>query len=156
MISFFHPEKIFKHSSRQAMPTLVNLLTRLPRIYKGDPQILDDEWRYLDSITGMQEEFRDLNNKVVPFYQRLADYRQFGKHVFKNLSTFVLQILSLPVSNADAERLFSKLNLIKTDNRNRLEIESLKSLLYISDAVKEQESCFTFVPSDAMLNCITH
>ena len=71
-----------------------------------------------------------------------------------NLCNFILTLLSLPVSNADAERLFSKLNLIKTDIRNRLSVDSLKAQLFIAEAVREQECCFEFKPSQEMINCM--
>ena len=91
---------------------------------------------------------------VVHFYQQLSlVMNQNDEPLFKNLSTFALRILSLPVSNTDAERLFSKINLIKTDVRNKLHTKSLAALTVISEAVKEQESCYTFTPSDAMMNC---
>ena len=89
---------------------------------------------------------------IVPFYQKLGSFKEGDKYYFKNLSKFALQMLSLPVSNADAERLFSKLSLIKTETRNRLSIKNLKSLLYVSEAVKEQEACYLFQPSEAMIN----
>ena len=91
---------------------------------------------------------------VVHFYQKLSLLlNEYDEPQFKNLSTFALQILSLPVSNTDAERIFSKVNLIKTDIRNSLNTKSVEALILISEAVKEQAACFTFKPSDAMLNC---
>ena len=91
---------------------------------------------------------------VVHFYQQLSlVMNPNDEPLFKNLSTFALQILFLPVSNTDAERIFSKVNLIKTDIRNSLNTKSVEALILISEAVKEQAACFTFKPSDAMLNC---
>jgi hypothetical protein len=46
--------------------------------------------------------------------------------LFKKLAIYVLTILSLPHSNADNERVFSKVNLIKTKSRNRLIMKSIK------------------------------
>ena len=90
---------------------------------------------------------------AVHFYQQLALVKDDEGYCFKNLATFALELLALPVSNADAERLFSKLNLVKTDVRNKLGIDTLKSLLMLSEEVKDQESCYTFIPSEALLNC---
>lgn len=77
--------------------------------------------------------------------------KENNEYMFKNIGTFSLNILALPVTNTDAERLFSKLNLIKTDCRTNLSITSLKSLCYISEAVREQGECHKFKPSSAMM-----
>ena len=154
MISFFHPMKVFNYSSRQHLPSLGPLVRKMPRIYTGDIQMLDDEWRNLDSIT-LPDEFQPSDNcGVVHFYQKLGSFQECGIYYLKNLSIFSLQILALPVSNVDAERLFSKLNLIKTDIRNRLNVDSVKSLILISESVKDAEACYLYEPSEAMLNCL--
>ena len=134
------------------MPTLSDLVSKLPRIYKGNMQALDTEWRLLDCV--MLPDMLREKCEVVPFYQRLLCVMdENDEPQFKHLATFVLQILSLPVSNSDAERLFSKVNLIKTDIRNKLKTKSVAALIHMAEAVKEQESCFLFKPTDAMMNC---
>ena len=80
-------------------------------------------------------------------------YKEFGSLMFYNLSKFSLMLLSLPVSNADAERLFHKTKLAKTNLRNKLDVSTVKNLILISEAVKEQEACYLFQPSEDMLNC---
>ena len=152
-VSFFYPNKVLKPSTRDPhnLPSLLPLLNLLPRIYKGNAQDLDDEWRYLDSIP-LPDDFKCMESGIVPFYQKLACFQEGDHFYFKKLSNFALQMLSLPVSNADAERLFSKLHLIKTDIRNRLSIKTVKSLIYISEAVKEQEACYLFEPTAEMIN----
>ncbi|XP_071573823.1 uncharacterized protein [Temnothorax nylanderi] len=54
-----------------------------------------------------------------------------GHHIFQDLAKFVLSALSLPLSNAVVERLFSVLNVIKTKLRNKLQIEMLEALLRV-------------------------
>ena len=151
MISFFDPEKVLSPRTRQIMPSLGPLIRSLPHIYTGIEQELDDEWRYLDVID--LSNFCSTKTGIVPFYQNLGSFKEGDQFYFKNLSKFALQVLSLPVSNVDAERLFSKLNLVKTDTRNRLGIKSLKSLLHISEAVKEHEACYLYQPTEAVLKC---
>ena len=60
--------------------------------------------------------------------------------MFKNLVSFAMQVLALATTNAAAERIFSKRNLIKTDTRNRLQMPALQALTVISEAVKSQET----------------
>ena len=89
----------------------------MPRIYaKGDLQTLDNEWRAIDTSV-IPENLRNIDSTKqgpVYFYQELAKVEFDSQLLFKNLSTFALRLLALPVSNADAERLFSKWSNIKT------------------------------------------
>ena len=91
-------------------------------------------------------------------------YDQYFKHEFKNkhskdilellstnetlivlypfLSKFSQIALTLPVSNADAERGFSCMNRVKTERRNRLTVSSLDTLLRISMEGPEKDFDF--------------
>ena len=42
---------------------------------------------------------------------------------FLDLATFALSLLTIPYSNAEVERLFSVMNIIKTKKRNKLATE---------------------------------
>ena len=65
---------------------------------------------------------------------------------------YVLDILSLPHSNAECERIFSKYNLIKTKSRNRLIIKTINGTILASQLVKDQGGCPKINPSAAMLS----
>lgn len=69
---------------------------------------------------------------VDEFWVYLYNRESDGEFKFKNVAGFVLKILSLPHSSVDCERIFSKVNLIKTKVRNRLQVESLNGLLLSS------------------------
>ena len=61
-------------------------------------------------------------------------------------------MLTIPVSNEDCEQVFSQVNLIKTEHRNRFSTEGVASLIFVKDGVKNMtDSCATFKPSDEML-----
>lgn len=60
---------------------------------------------------------------------------------FKELSSFVMKFLILPFSNAEEERVFSGMNLIKTKIRNRMELNTINSLLYIRCGLKRLDKC---------------
>ena len=132
------------------MPSLSDLAKALPRIKINDIQELDNEWRLLDCIP-LSHLLADKCG-VVHFYQKLALVNDpFDQPRFKNLSTFILKVLSLPVSNVDVERIFSKVKLIKTDVRNNLKTETVAALTILSQAVHEQEACYEFRPTPAMM-----
>lgn len=78
-----------------------------------------------------------------------------GNKTFKVLGNFALHILSLPTSNADAERLFSRINLMKTKDRNSLQNISIISIISLADCVKAQGGCHQFQPSQAMIDYAT-
>ena len=58
--------------------------------------------------------------------------------------------LSLPTSNVDVERLFPKVNLCKNKVRNKINTETLTSLIITSEMVKE-DGCFKFTPTSELL-----
>lgn len=153
MTSYFLPEKFLNPTSRDMMPSLYPIVQCLPRLYNGDTQMLDNEWRRLDSFT-LPSDVTQAISDPVSFYNELSKVNVGGDYVFINLATFALNILTLPVSNTDAERLFSKINLIKTDIRNKLNIQSVKALCSVSQEVGVQGGCFNFKPTDAMMRCL--
>lgn len=59
-----------------------------------------------------------------------------GKRKFLQLPILVNYFMSLPFSNAAVERLFSDLKNIKTDKRNRLDNETLASILCVKSSLK--------------------
>jgi hypothetical protein len=71
--------------------------------------------------------------------------------MFSNLSKFVLNVLTLPHSSANVERVFSQINLLKTDQRNRLGTETLVGILH-TKALTKQSSCFEFKIEHSLLN----
>ncbi|KAF0705506.1 Dimer Tnp hAT domain-containing protein [Aphis craccivora] len=57
---------------------------------------------------------------------------------FEELCTLAMQLLVLPWSNADVERLFSQMNLVKTKLRNRMGSKLLDSILTIKSGLRRQ------------------
>lgn len=64
-----------------------------------------------------------------------------NENPFKELSLFVMKFLVLPFSNAEVERVFSGMNLLKTKIRNRLSLNTINSLLYIRCGLKRLNKC---------------
>lgn len=59
-----------------------------------------------------------------------------NENPFQEIAEFVLSLLVLPYSNAEVERLFSMMNIIKNNKRNKLQIQTLNSVLYIQYGLK--------------------
>ncbi|KAK3889680.1 hypothetical protein Pcinc_006246 [Petrolisthes cinctipes] len=64
-----------------------------------------------------------------------------GMNPFQELYDLAISVLSLPNSNAEVERLFSQLNLVKTNLRNRLSTSSVSAVLTIRSGLKRVEKC---------------
>lgn len=75
-----------------------------------------------------------------------------GYNPFQELVEFVISILILPFSNADVERLFSEMNIIKTKKRNRIGKDTLISILSIKEGLKlGKKHCYDYkLPSSVV------
>ena len=64
-----------------------------------------------------------------------------GNNPFKELAKFARQLLVLPFSNAEVERTFSQMNLLKTNLRSKMEIGMLNAILMIRSSLRNSKSC---------------
>lgn len=79
-----------------------------------------------------------------------------GTPMFPVLSKLAMSLLTLPLSNASVERVFSHVTLTKTDLRNRMNLETLENILFVKFSLwGETQCCKEFVPSDAFLERFT-
>ena len=70
-----------------------------------------------------------------------------GERVYADMALFALSLLSLPLSNADVERVFSPVNIIKSNTRNRMISLTLSRILHVRYGIKRQGICCTqFTP----------
>ncbi|XP_064093748.1 uncharacterized protein LOC135206265 isoform X1 [Macrobrachium nipponense] len=138
----------------EIMPTVSTLAAEVPRIYSGDIEQLDYEWRHLPNIE-FPENLKASSSleELFIYISKLRDENQ--ELEFKLLPTFIFSILSLPTSNADAERIFSKLNLIKTKIRNKLSTSTITAVTLVSETVKSKGGCVSFEPTGSMLRAVS-
>lgn len=86
------------------------------------------------------------------FYQYICDYEDvYGVEKYVSLGNFAMQVLSLPLSNADAERLFYKYNLINRKERNSLHLGTVQALIHMNECAKNDLKDGTFEPDRDML-----
>lgn len=64
-----------------------------------------------------------------------------NENPFIKLSTFVLDLLTLPYSNAEVERVFSVMNLVKSKIRNKINLNSVNSIIHIKYGLKMKNEC---------------
>ncbi|CAN7940026.1 unnamed protein product, partial [Ixodes hexagonus] len=79
---------------------------------------------------------------VVSFWSEVAKYRDAsGKNPFKELSDFALCVLVLPWSNAEVERVFSQINIVKSKLRNKMTTFMANALLTVRAGLKRHNKC---------------
>lgn len=98
------PMSLFPHM--RVLPRLIDS-TDADRL-----QAVDDQWRRLPLVT-LNEDTETMT--VDEFWHHLSTLEDLGaRRVFRDLGEFALDALVVPRSNASCERVFSKVNLVKT------------------------------------------
>lgn len=136
------------------IPTLADLAAEVPRIYSGDLKKLDYEWRNIPNVHIPKEIKNSCNPETLFFYYLSHLTDDDGQPEFSVLPYFVLNILSLPTSNADTERIFSKLNLMKTKIRSTMSTATQKVLAMVSEVTKSMGGCLKFKPTASMIKSV--
>lgn len=120
------------------------LIEVVPRIIApaddAKKQIIDDQWRRLPNAQARHPEGLSEINEPDKFWAHLLKTENFSE-----LTHFALSTLSLPHANADCERVFSKVNLIKTDIRNRLTVETVNGTLLAAESMKGATRAGNFI-----------
>ena len=76
-----------------------------------------------------------------------------GNYPYRALSQGVLKILCLPVSNAEVERVFSQVNVVKDKKRNRMKTDLLESILFIKFGLRRLgQKAQHFIPPASICN----
>ena len=92
------------------------------------------QWRNLSSLSyaDICDSSTPINEKSTQeFWAGILNITEGGKSKFEELALFVLQILSLPLSNAIVERVFSEMNSVRCKSRNRMHVDMLQAILRI-------------------------
>ena len=119
-------------------------------ISENDLQTLDNEWRLLRNIELVVSD--EEKHNVELFWNKIEQMRNGDDTpAFPTLCNFMFNLLTLPHSSATCERIFSKLKLIKTDTRNKLENQTICGILQTKDLIGESECYSFFIEPDLLL-----
>lgn len=132
---------------------LLNLLPRLTKLNDDLMQCIDDEWRRLPHFNIPTDLLNYLDQPDI-FWYNLSKLQLGNKEFpFINLSNFALDVFVLPHSNADCERVFSKVNLIKVKTRNKLNTDTIQGCLFASQEMKiKNNNCVNYIPPQKMID----
>lgn len=132
-------------------PQKEDITVLLKHFNKKDVEIstIEMQWRKIHLIEWQKHA------TTAEFWCEVLNYKDSeGIIVFEELAMFALSLLKLPHSNAEVERLFSKMNVIKTKLRNRMNLETLNAILTIRAGLKRHGKCcadFTLSPDSTMV-----
>ncbi|XP_058637405.1 uncharacterized protein LOC131543715 [Onychostoma macrolepis] len=114
-----------RHALTPSKPSIVELaeafVTSAEEIGK-----IERQWQNLPYVHWQNVDNTEKLWTEVHLYRDAA-----GDNPFKELCNLALTVLALPHSNADVERVFSQLNIVKNKLRNRLSLGTVNSILHI-------------------------
>lgn len=137
-ISALKPSNAMRGTFRKSVPSLLSLMQKLPRLVdEQEYQNIDDEWRKLPDYE--LPPHISISDNADTFWHNLYHSDKVDQiyYRFKNVSKFALNAISLPHSNAECERIFSSVNLIKTKTRNKLVTPTVNGLLLASQRINK-------------------
>lgn len=94
-----------------------------------DDELFDEITYLLSFLSNKTEEFWNL--PVGLKWINICEYFKMNHIQYTNLMKLSQLIMCLPGSNAPVERIFSTMNLIWTDQKNRLKVETVKAILSV-------------------------
>lgn len=70
-----------------------------------------------------------------------------NSRTFRTLAGFAKCLLTIPHGNADSERMFSQINLITTDHRNKLNTTTISACMDVKVNLTSAKECTCYKPS---------
>ncbi|CAH1106772.1 unnamed protein product [Psylliodes chrysocephalus] len=114
-------------------------ITDIATQFYDDAQIvskIENEWASLHLINWAETQSTE------QFWIEVNNYRDASnENPFQNLVNLALRILCLPHSNADVERVFSSVSIVKNKIRNRMKLNLLNNILSIKFGMKRMGKC---------------
>jgi len=120
---------------RQVKPA-IDELARLMCLDDSEIQKAEVQWKKLALVEW------ERTSKTVPFWAEVLQYRNAsGTVVFEDIARLALRLLVLPWSNAEIERAFSQVSIVKSKHRNRMGNEMLNGILTIRAGLRRIGKC---------------
>lgn len=155
-LRFFSPEVCLKPVSVISANSLPWEI--FPSNVKFDKDAICNQWSRLQCMA-FDEIFPNASEECNPSTIHIGEFwvavskitTAVGAKAFEDLADFALRCLSVPLSNAVVERVFSVMNSVKTKPRNRLQILMLNSIMRCRMFLKTRgKCCIEFEPTQKM------
>ena len=124
-------EKTLTHNKED----VIDILAQLNKSSKFIAKV-DDQWRQIHLL-----KWQETKNTKIFWYEVLRFKDAQGVSRFHELVTFAINLLILPHSNDDVERLFSSMNIIKNKQRNRIGLNLLTAILRVRCGMRIVGKC---------------
>jgi hypothetical protein len=148
-LSFLNPQTIHATPSND----IITLASKFPNIIPTvDTSKIDDEWRELQFMNPNDLPALDSGRRdVVTFWGEVSKMTDTSNEArFPTISLLAKSFLAFPHSNADVERIFSQISLIKTKRRNKLKTNTMNAILVAKQGLPLGNSCKVFEPDRSM------
>ena len=89
----------------------------------------------------MNDFLQPMPSEMAQFWSGVRSYKRNGDLMFTELAEYALSCLSIPISTAVVERVFSQVTFIKNKQRNRLKVPMLDALLTIKSHLQVRDMC---------------
>ena len=133
-----------------------NIIFNLTNKFRGLIQNQNEHQEIINQWNNMlmyewPNNLRDPDVAIDYFWYEVYYFRNnAGQYPLRTLAKFALYVLTTPPSNAEPERVWSKVNLEMTRLRNKLDITTLDALLLTSYCVRLAGRCINFEPTENM------
>lgn len=130
-VSYFSVDNILRHVKPSAIPVLQMILSSEADIAAAEFQYNSIHLSKWNNITSTEQFWIEVNE-----YSDSS-----GENPFKELAQCALNLLILPNSNAEVERIFSSMNIVKNKLRNKMELPMLKAILHVKYGLRRTMKC---------------
>ena len=113
---------------------------------------MDAQWRELSLNIEIVDMITRINGEIMSkteFWVKVGEVKELSF-----ISTLATKIFSLPVSNVACERIFSKVNLLKTNQGNRFTVPRMAAHICAKEGLCDGDyrKCINFQPTNKMLD----
>lgn len=130
-MSMFSVQNCLRHNK----PDITDLLKFFNKSNE-EIAIIENQWKKIHLL-----EWQCIDN-TQRFWSEVLNYKNSENiSMFEEVAYVAIGVLSLPHSNAEVERQFSQMNLIKTKLRNRMKLPLLNSILTIRNGLRKNKKC---------------
>lgn len=152
-LNFINPKVVISKKYKTISTAITNFSNLMEN---GNIQDIDNEWRMLLSSDDLININVNENTDVTEFWENVSNVKfGSGEYKYRKLTKFVFNLMCLPHSSANVERIFSLINLNKTPLRNKLKTNTLEKLLFTKSCVNNSGNCYNFKIGNELLKKMT-
>lgn len=145
--NLLHP-KVLLFENKKLTP----LMIQFKHLLDSDLETVSSEYRQIGNLNSTTKG-KSIQMNFQTFWFEIYSWKNVdNESMFNNICNFVFNLITLPHSSAAAERVFSRVNLIKTKSRNRLLPETCNDLLLSYELLRQNNNkCYDWKPEKKLI-----